>query len=138
MTRENELDLGELRQIAGWLEAAGVGFIEIARGGNVARLTLDRPTTRVPAVNASAPSLEQPEPMQIKACHAGRFLRTHPDRAAALAEAGANVRAGDIVAILQVAELCLPIAAPADGVVVGWLVEEGALVGFGSPLATLA
>ncbi|SAK91614.1 acetyl-CoA carboxylase biotin carboxyl carrier protein [Caballeronia ptereochthonis] len=138
MTRENELDIGELRQIAGWLEAAGVGFIEIARGRSVARLTLDHPTAREPAAKVETASLERPAPMQVKACHAGRFLRTHPGRATALVEAGASVRAGDIVAILQVAELCLPVVTPADGVLGEWLVDEGTVVGFGAALASLA
>ncbi|WP_277188599.1 biotin/lipoyl-containing protein [Caballeronia sp. BR00000012568055] len=134
MTTHNTLDIGELRQIAGWLEAAGVGFIEIARGDNVARMTLGGAVSKVAPVTTKAAA--QPQ-QHIRALHAGRFMKTHPSRTSAIADAGAQVKAGDIVAIVQVAELCLPVIAPADGVLGEWLVEEGATVGYGAALAAL-
>ena len=33
MTQRNELQISELRQITGWLETAGMGFIEIGGKG---------------------------------------------------------------------------------------------------------
>jgi multidrug resistance efflux pump len=41
------------------------------------------------------------------------------------------------VALLQIAELCLPVVAPADGKVGEWLVEPGTIVGYGTALMVL-
>jgi len=44
MTQGNELQISELKQITGWLETAGIGFIEIGGKGTVVRLTLEGQT----------------------------------------------------------------------------------------------
>jgi acetyl-CoA carboxylase biotin carboxyl carrier protein len=139
MTLNSELEVGELQQIAGWLEAAGVGFIEIGRGRNIARLTLELPVRRASPQSVEATSGKGLEARtnQVVARHAGVFLTTHPARSTPLVETGARVRAGDTVALLQIAELCLPVVAPADGKVGEWLVEPGTIVGYGTALMVL-
>ena len=139
MTLKSQLEVSELRQIAGWLEAAGVGFIEIGRGRNIARLTLELPVRRASPQPAEAANGKTRETRtdHVVARHAGVFLTTHPARSTPLVEIGSRVRAGDTVALLQIAELCLPVVAPADGEVGEWLVEPGAIVGYGTALMVL-
>ncbi|SAL84601.1 acetyl-CoA carboxylase biotin carboxyl carrier protein subunit [Caballeronia choica] len=139
MTQKSELEVSELRQIAGWLESAGVGFIEIGRGRNIARLTLELPVRRASPRPVEAPdgNARETRTNQVVARHAGVFLTTHPARSAPLVEIGSRVRAGDTVALLQIAELCLPVVAPADGEAEEWLVEPGTIVGYGTALMVL-
>jgi acetyl-CoA carboxylase biotin carboxyl carrier protein len=132
MTQGNELHISELKQITGWLETAGIGFIEIGGKGTVLRLTLEGKS----AVNPRpAPSVRE---MQVIAVAPGVLLTCHPMRSTPFVEPGAAVRQGDVLGLLRIAQLCLPVVAPCDGVVVKWLVEPGATVGYGTAVMTLA
>jgi acetyl-CoA carboxylase biotin carboxyl carrier protein len=116
MTQGNELQISELKQITGWLETAGIGFIEIGGKGTVVRLTLEGQTPEgKSAVNPqAAPSVRE---TQVIAVAPGVLLTCHPMRSTPFVEPGAAV---------------------CDGVVVKWLVEPGATVGYGTALMTLA
>ncbi|MDB5780612.1 acetyl-CoA carboxylase biotin carboxyl carrier protein [Caballeronia mineralivorans] len=137
MTQGNELQISELKQITGWLETAGIGFIEIGGKGTVVRLTLEGQTPEgKSAVNPqAAPSVRE---TQVIAVAPGVLLTCHPMRSTPFVEPGAAVRQGDVLGLLRIAQLCLPVVAPCDGVVVKWLVEPGATVGYGTALMTLA
>jgi acetyl-CoA carboxylase biotin carboxyl carrier protein len=137
MTQGNELQISELKQITGWLETAGIGFIEIGGKGTVVRLTLEGQTLGgKSAVNPqAAPSVQE---TQVIAVSPGVLLTCHPMRSTPFVEPGAAVRQGDVLGLLRIAQLCLPVVAPCDGVVVKWLVEPGATVGYGTALMTLA
>lgn len=137
MTQGKELQISELEQITGWLETAGIGFIEIGGKGTVVRLTLERQTLKgKSAVNPQpAPSVRE---TQVIAVSPGVVLTCHPMRSTPFVEPGAAVRQGDVLGLLRIAQLCLPVVAPCDGVVVKWLVEPGATVGYGTTLMTLA
>ncbi len=110
MTQEKELQISELKQITGWLETAGIGF-------------------------KAAPSVQE---TQVIAVSPGVLLTCHPMRSTPFVESGAAVRQGDVLGLLRIAQLCLPVVAPCDGVVVKWLVEPGATVGYGTAVMTLA
>lgn len=152
MTQKNEVDIGELRQITSWLAAVDIEFIEISRPGTTVRLTLEQPSCAadasatdpvvVPAVPAPAAARAsnntQPLSVNVNASSAGIFLTTHPARATPLVEAGAHVKPGDIVGLLQIAQLCVPVLAPVNGVVTRTLAAHGATVGYGTPLLELA
>ena len=47
---------------------------------------------------------------------------------------GTRVEPGDVIGLLQVAQLCLPVVAPAAGVVSQCLVAPGTKVGYATPL----
>lgn len=135
MTQKKELQISELRQITGWLETAGIGFIEIGGQGTLVRLTLEsagaassRPVTIVQAV----------EETRVLAASSGVLMTCHPMRSTPIVEPGAAVKQGDVLGLLRIAQLCLPVIAPSDGVVVKWLVEPGVTVGYGTALMTLA
>ncbi|MFM0549615.1 acetyl-CoA carboxylase biotin carboxyl carrier protein subunit [Paraburkholderia sediminicola] len=152
MTQKNEVDIGELRQITSWLAAVDIEFIEISRPGATVRLTLERASCAAdasatdyvasPAVSASAAARAsnntQPQSVSVNASSAGIFLATHPAHSTPLVEAGAQVKPGDIVGLLQIAQLCIPLVAPVNGVVTRTLAAHGTTVGYGTPLLELS
>ena len=149
MTEKNEVDIGELRQITSWLAAADVEFIEIGRPAATVRLTMEKPprtkvrtrTVHAPddADGASEPPIAASASSVAVTAHcAGIFLATHPARSTPLVSVGARVDGGEIVGLLRIAQLCVPVLAPVDGVVVGTLVAHGATVGYGTRLIELA
>ena len=135
MTKRKELQISELRQITGWLETAGIGFIEIGGQGTLVRLTLEGDGAASPQPVRSAPAVQE---TRVLAASSGVLLTCHPMRSTPIVEPGAAVRQGDVLGLLRVAQLCLPVISPSDGVVVKWLVEPGATVGYGTALMTLA
>ncbi|RDK02426.1 acetyl-CoA carboxylase biotin carboxyl carrier protein [Paraburkholderia lacunae] len=152
MTQKIEVDIGELRQITSWLAAADIEFIEISKPGATVRLTMeqascaadadasaqvDSPIARSGRAGAPEPSLNE-QALSVTAKSAGIFLTTHPARSTPLVSAGAHVKLGDIVGLLQIAQLCVPVVAPVDGVVMRISVAHGATVGYGTPLIELS
>ncbi len=97
-----------------------------------ARLMLrknDRGETEAPT--ASTPSLALTAPA------AGVFLARHPSSAPG-AFSPSSLSSGAIAGYLQVGPCLRPVTAARDCVVVRTLAEDGALVGFGTPLFLLA
>ena len=135
MTQIKELQISELRQITGWLETAGIGFIEIGGKGTLVRLTLESGGAASPQPVQFVPTVEE---TQVLATSPGVLLTCHPMRSTPIVEPGAVVKQGDVLGLLRVAQLCLPVISPSDGVVVKWLVEPGVTVGYGTALMTLA
>lgn len=77
--------------------------------------------TGATAGEANEPVLRAPVP--------GRILKVN-------ATAGAHVRAGDVLAVIEAMKMETPIVAPADGIVVAVHVEPGAAVEQDQPVAT--
>lgn len=150
MTQKNEVDIGELRQITSWLAAVDIEFIEISKPGATVRLTME-PVGGVAGVDAvaAAPvtrtgrtgtpeSLLNEQTVGITAKSAGIFLTTHPARTTPMVDEGAPVKAGEIVGLLQIAQLCVPVVAPVAGVVKRISAAHGATVGYGTRLIELS
>ncbi len=113
---------------------------EMAATG-IARLELTGPDYAVALVRGAAPadaareaSGPEAELVPVTAPALGAFLRTHPLHDKPLAADGEAVVAGQMIALLRVGSLLTPVAAPADGVIVAAIPEEGALVGYGDRL----
>ena len=153
MTQKIEVDIGELRQITSWLAEVDIEFIEISKPGATVRLTMeqapcsigaDAPASAqavsavVPGGLARAADTAQTQAVSITAKSAGIFLSTHPARSTPLVSAGDHVKPGDIVGLLQIAQLCVPVVASADGMVMRLCVAHGATVGYGTPLLELS
>ena len=123
----------DLAEISDAMAAAGVGRLELT--GPDYRLVLARGA----AAGAAAPEGEaapeaDPDVVPVTAPAIGTFLRTHPLHDRPLAADGEAVVAGQAIALLQVGALLTPVSAPADGLIVAALPEEGALVGYGDRL----
>ncbi|MEO3471991.1 biotin/lipoyl-containing protein [Roseomonas sp. CAU 1739] len=125
------MNTDEVRQIAAWLEAAGLDGFELTTPTARLRLTLGGGTPV-----AAAPLRVQPasEPPSLAARGTGEFLAAHPYADAPLVQPGQRVRAGDIVALLRTGALIQPVTASEDGIVGALLAKPGTIVGFGSPL----
>ncbi|MFM0432904.1 acetyl-CoA carboxylase biotin carboxyl carrier protein subunit [Paraburkholderia aspalathi] len=153
MTQKIEVDIGELRQITSWLAEVDIEFIEISKPGATVRLTMEQVpssagadasaqaqsvSTVVPGGLARAADTAQTQAVSITAKSAGIFLSAHPARSTPLVSAGDHVKPGDIVGLLQIAQLCVPVVASADGMVMRLCVAHGATVGYGTPLLELS
>lgn len=120
----------QVRQIAAWLEASGLGTLELTAPEMRLRLALGAEAG--PAVGPPPPSPAALPSLDARAT--GIFLPAHPWRDAPIVRPGQRVRAGEIVALLRIGPLLQPVTAATDGVVGRSLAAAGALVGFGAPL----
>jgi len=124
----------DIRQLSAWLEATDIDMMELQGPG--ARLSLRRNGTRMAITSPSAQEAAGPCTV-VEAASVGVFLHEHPLRGEPLAARGTQVRAGQVVGLLQVGALLLPVAAPQDGTVEAMLVAQGTVVGWGTPLIEL-
>lgn len=124
----------EVQQLSRWLEATDIDLLELQGPGE--HLRLRRNGTRVEIVPFDTAGNE-PEPRVVAAASVGVFLHGHPLRAEPLVSPGAVVRAGQVVGLLRIGALLLPVTAPQDGILAGMLAEQGAIVGYGTPLVEL-
>jgi len=134
----------ELREIAGWMAATDIGFLELRMPGATVRLgrrgdevvTLDdgqrHDDARPAALNRPGPPLDT-----VTSASVGVFLHAHPCATAPLARAGARMQAGQTLGLLRIGVLLLPVAAPRGGIVAALRVDDGATVGYGAALVEL-
>jgi len=133
MSRPTEID--EIAGLLAAMEAAGVAEVEIE--GPDARLHLRLEPEGMPAGAAQAREpAETAPPTLCRAPAAGFLLLQHPAAGRPLLAPGAPVAAGDTVALIRTGLLLRPVTAPATGRL-RWLVESGALLGYGTPLAEI-
>ncbi len=123
----------ELRQVMRWLEEARIGVFEIESDdcrvrivqGNPTSVTIDDGEDRSDGVIVAA---EAP----------GTFLVQHPQHTGPIVPIGGLVRAGDVVALIQIGSIYAPVIASTDGTLAKILTVPQALVGFGTPLFEIA
>ena len=151
MTEKIEVQVSELRQITAWLTEVDIEFVEISRPGTTIRLTAEaehRGALRavpLPAVSsgrtaaaACVPEDVEKQVATVTASSVGIFLAAHPARTTPFVSVDAHVARGDVVGLLQIAQLCVPVLAPIDGRVLRVLAAHGDKVGYGTPLFVLA
>jgi acetyl-CoA carboxylase biotin carboxyl carrier protein len=119
-----------IARLAERLARHGLATLEVRQGAARLRIVASDAATGAPAVSAPSITATAPAP--------GRLAWCHPATRDAPLEVGAAVSAGAIVAYLVAGELVLPVTAPADGTITARLGEDGALVGFGTPILALA
>ena len=124
----------DIRQLSAWLEATDIDMMELQGPGT--RLCLRRNGTSMAIAPQIAEETAGPSTVVEAAC-VGVFLHEHPLRGEPLAASGTQVRAGQVVGLLQVGALLLPVTAPQDGTVESMLVAQGTAVGWGTPLVEL-
>jgi biotin carboxyl carrier protein len=125
------MNVDDVRQIAAWLEAAGLDGFELTTPAAQLRLTLGG---RAAVTAEPLPAQPAPKPAGIAARGTGEFLAAHPYADAPLVQPGQRVRAGDIAALLRCGTLIQPVTASEDGVVGALLATPGTVVGFGTAL----
>ena len=82
-------------------------------------------------------ALAAPAILNVCAPSVGLLRRGQVAANTCLVAIGERVRAGDVLAAIDVLGEFVPVTAPAAGRIVGMLVEDGAAVGYGQPLALL-
>jgi len=119
----------QVRILSRWLEGTDIALLEWTRGGETITLRRDPVRPAVPPCHAQGETVGAPS--------AGVFRAAHPARAGALARPGQRVREADPLAVLQVGALLIHVSAPVAGTVQAVLAEDGAVVGYGTPLFRL-
>lgn len=127
------MTLEEIERLAALCAQAGIGEIELAKPGFALRLRVEPVPAEPPR---SAPRTPETEAAVkgVRAPGVGVFHRDHPTTGHPIAETGQAVQKGDTVGVLQVGPYLRAVVAPADGVLGAALVEDGVLVGYGTPL----
>ena len=138
----------ELREIAGWMAATDIGFLELRMPGATVRLgrrgaevvTLDDGQRNHEALVAHSPGATKrfgPPVDTVSSASVGVFLHAHPCATAPFVRAGARVQAGQTLGLLRIGVLLLPVTASRGGTVAEVRVEDGATVGYGAALVEL-
>jgi biotin carboxyl carrier protein len=117
------LAIEDLRRLAGWMEAGGIGTLEWEHEQGRLRLVLAATPAREVMAVAGVP---------------GRFIAIHPARDTAFAPPGTVVRQGDVLGLVRHGLVYSGINAPCDGTVLAQLVAEDDLIGFGDPVMVIA
>lgn len=127
----------EIERLAAWCASAGIGEIELEEAGFSLRLLMQSVVAETPMAAAGAPVAETVF-KGVRAPGVGVFRLDHPTTGHPVAEPGQMVRKGETVGVLQVGPCLKAVVAPADGVLGAALVEDGAVVGYGTLLYELA
>ena len=139
----------ELREIAGWMAASNIGFLELRmpgatvrlgrRGDKVAALDDGQRHDEPPVAHRpGATNRSGPLPFDsVTSTSVGVFLHAHPCATAPFARAGARMQAGQTLGLLRIGVLLLPVAAVRAGTVAALRVEDGTTVGYGAALVDL-
>ncbi|MDM0109940.1 biotin/lipoyl-containing protein [Variovorax sp. J22R24] len=133
----------ELREIAGWMAATDIGFLELQMPGATVRLGRrgaqieviepgEREANRPAATNRAGPPLDT-----VTSASVGVFLHAHPCATVPFVRAGTGVQAGQMLGLLRIGVLLLPVIASRAGTVAALRVEDGAAVGYGAALVDL-
>lgn len=116
------MNAAELKQIAEWLEAAGLSSIEIKSPDGCIRLVVP-PDENAPAQNAIT--------LAASATAVGVLLDCHPLRTTPLVQVGSSVTPGAVIALVRNGPVMTPVIAPCIGHVTGFLVTPGMMVDYG-------
>lgn len=87
--------------------------------------------------SASDTTGDLPDGEVIRAPMVGTFYRKPSPEEPAFVEVGSTVKAGEMLALIEVMKLFTSITAPIDGTVVAIMVEDGAGVEFDMPLIVI-
>jgi acetyl-CoA carboxylase biotin carboxyl carrier protein len=126
----------EIERLAAWCASAGIGEIEVSEAGFSLRLHMQAVVASTPMAGV-APKAETVF-KGVCAPGVGVFRIDHPTTGHPVAGPGQTVRQGETVGVLQVGPCLKAVLAPADGVLGAALAEDGAIVGYGTPLYELA
>lgn len=124
-----------VRALSGMLEGTSIGLLELVTPEETIRLR--RGDASHPLPQAAEPPVRAHPPNLVAAPCPGVFRTAHPAQDGPLAQAGRHVAAGEAVGLVQVGPLLVHVAAPSPGVVGEVLAEDGATVGYGTPLLRL-
>jgi len=153
------MDIRKVKKLIELLEESNVAEIEIREGEEAVRISRNYPGTGAPApqhyyaahahpMAAPAPSLAAPAaaeaatPMYkgqpVKSPMVGTFYRSPAPGTAAFVEVGKQVKATDVICIVEAMKMMNQIEAGRSGVIEAILVEDGQAVEYDMPLFIIA
>lgn len=123
----------ELRQLAEWMRNAGL--YELNLTGGTVELRMQRAVHTEPAGDLEPALTSSPPAAEVvtSSC-CGHFYRQPLQASAPMIADGLLVEAGEPIGIIVVGDLSLPVISVTSGVAQGYLVEDGQLVEYGTPL----
>ena len=129
----------ELRHIVHWLEDARIGEFEIESDDRRLRMVLQSDAMRGNPVSVTIDDGEdRGDGVIVAAGVPGTFLVQHPQHAGPIVPLGGPVRAGNVIALIQIGSIYAPVVASTDGTLAKILTVPETLVGFGTPLFEIA
>ncbi|WP_438950963.1 acetyl-CoA carboxylase biotin carboxyl carrier protein [Porticoccus sp.] len=151
------MDIRKIKKLIELLEESDIGEIEIKEGEESVRISRNSPsamsmpmmmpaqmqTHQQPAQTSVAPATTEPEIPAEPAGHAvkspmvGTFYRSPSPGSAAFIEVGQQVKAGEVLCIVEAMKMMNQIEADKAGIVSAILVEDGEPVEFDQPLVMI-
>ena len=149
------MDIRKVKKLIELLETSDIAEIEIKEGEEAVRIsrnssvttTVAAPaaaTVAAPAPSPAAPAAaeEKPAPQAtsghvVSSPMVGTFYRSPSPSSPAFVEVGTNVKAGDVVCIVEAMKMMNQIEAEKAGIIEAILVKDGEPVEFDQPLVTI-
>jgi acetyl-CoA carboxylase biotin carboxyl carrier protein len=147
------MDIRKVKKLIELLEESDIDELEIKEGEESVRISrhantaqpiyaVPPPYTAPPSPAAPAPAAAavEAEPINghvVKSPMVGTFYRSPSPGSPAFVEQGQNVKAGDVVCIIEAMKMMNQIEADKSGVVEAVLIEDGQPVEFDQPLITI-
>ena len=150
------MDIRKVKKLIELLEASDVAEIEIKEGEEAVRISRGatqavqmahiQAAAPAPAPNPVAPAVEVAKEPAIEAVSAnavkspmvGTFYRSPSPNAPAFVDVGNQVKAGDVICIIEAMKMMNQIEADKAGTVEAILVEDGEPVEFDQPLIVIS
>lgn len=128
------MNIASLRRLALWLQEADLAELRLDTPSCYVRLVrAPKSAAPRPSKPTAAPDATAPKTL-ARATSCGHFHARHPARPDIQPATGDSVAAGDYVGLLAVGGLYLPVVAEVDGTLGAYLVADGQLVDYGTPL----
>ena len=149
------MDIRKVKKLIELLEASDVAEIEIKEGEEAVRISRasTQPVQMAPVqaaapapAPAAAPAAEPAREASAEAVNAdavkspmvGTFYRSPSPNASAFVEVGQQIKAGDVICIIEAMKMMNQIEADKSGTVEAILVEDGEPVEFDQPLIVIS
>ena len=154
------MDIRKIKKLIELLEESDIGELEIKEGEESVRISRNHSHSQpqyfaapmqqpayapaAPAAPAAAPAASSDAPASkavdghaVKSPMVGTFYRSPSPGSAAFIEVGKQVKAGDVICIIEAMKMMNQIEADKAGVIGAILVEDGEPVEFDQPLVTI-
>ncbi|WP_339899900.1 acetyl-CoA carboxylase biotin carboxyl carrier protein [uncultured Gilvimarinus sp.] len=149
------MDIRKIKKLIELLEESDIGELEIKEGEESVRISRNSTHAAAaqpqqvyaPAAAPAAPAAPAPTPVAaepegpaghaLKSPMVGTFYRSPSPGSPSFVEVGKQVKAGDVVCIIEAMKMMNQIEADKSGVIEAILVEDGEPVEFDQPLVTI-
>lgn len=149
------MDIRKIKKLIELLEESNIGEIEIKEGEESVRISRAGFGAQAPIMMAAPPQMAAPQvaaapaaspeaaPEVVAEGHAvkspmvGTFYRSPSPGAAPFIEVGQQVKAGDVLCIVEAMKMMNQIEADKGGTIGAILVDDGAAVEFDQPMITI-